>query len=275
VKNLIFNSMKTIVIYSKRTHWFKVSIAFLTCLLFLVFPSCQKDVLNQDPMLNSDNLSPSASSKKDNISYGKVKDIEGNVYKTVKIGKQWWMAENLAYLPVVSPPTEGSVTNPYYYVYGYNGTNVDEAKESEIYKTFGVLYNWTAAKTACPKGWHLPSYAEWEQLAQFISDKKGPYLLIPYKYWENVGKHLKSTSGWPDGCNGTDDFGFSALPGAFYDGLVGAFNNIPADYWWTTTRNPGEGNFPWYLGVCFAHPNLDIGQDCSEKFGFSVRCVKD
>jgi uncharacterized protein (TIGR02145 family) len=54
---------------------------------------------------------------------------------------------------------------------------VAEAKESEIYKTFGVLYNWPAAMNACPKGWHLPSYAEWEQLGQYISDEKGPYLI--------------------------------------------------------------------------------------------------
>lgn len=255
--------------------------AIITCLLFLIPPSCQKDEPNQDPMLNMDNISFYALSKKDNISYGKVKDVEGNVYKTVKIGNQWWMAENLAYLPAVSPPTEGSVTNPYYYVFLYTGTDVTEAKESEVYKTFGVLYNWTAAKTACPKGWHLPSYAEWEQLGQFVSDEKGPYSYFFGMVWINVGKHLKSTSGWPDefigidGFNGTNDFGFSALPGGFYDGSVSAFNDYPADYWWSASRYEYEGTFPWYLGVYFAHPNLDIGSDCSEAFGFSVRCVKD
>jgi hypothetical protein len=177
VEKLVLNIMKAIINFLKRTHWFKASVAFLTSLMFLILPSCQKDELDQGSITDMDGLLPSTISIKGKISYGKVKDVEGNGYKTVKIGKQWWMAENLAYLPTVNPPTEGSVTNPYYYVYNYIGTNVAEAKESEIYKTFGVLYNWPAAMNACPKGWHLPSYAEWEQLGQYISDEKGPYLI--------------------------------------------------------------------------------------------------
>jgi hypothetical protein len=81
--------MRAIINSLKKTYWFKASMAFLTCLLFLISHSCQKDELNQDPILNMDGLSPSTLTKKDKISYGKVKDVEGNVYKTVKIGKQW------------------------------------------------------------------------------------------------------------------------------------------------------------------------------------------
>ena len=98
---------------------------------------------------------------------------DGKVYKTVTIGEQVWMAENLAYLPsVIDPPTgsedAGHETDPYYYVYGYADIDVAAAKATENYQTYGVLYNWTAAITACPSGWHLPSDAEWKQLEMYL-----------------------------------------------------------------------------------------------------------
>ena len=61
---------------------------------------------------------------------------------------------------------------PCYYVYGYEGTNVEEAKATKNYKTYGVLYNWNAAFYACPEGWHLPSDAEWAQLVDFIGGEE-------------------------------------------------------------------------------------------------------
>jgi uncharacterized protein (TIGR02145 family) len=85
---------------------------------------------------------------------------DGNVYNWVQIGDQVWMAENLAYLPSVNRVDDGSedATGSYYYVYGYDGTNVAEAKATTNYTTYGVLYNWTAAmdgsvsSTANPSG---------------------------------------------------------------------------------------------------------------------------
>ncbi|MCF8358778.1 MAG: hypothetical protein K9H26_08480 [Prolixibacteraceae bacterium] len=82
---------------------------------------------------------------------------DGNYYNTVKIGEQIWMAENLAYLPQINRPSEQSYTIPLYYVYEYEGTEVNEAKAIENYQIYGVLYNWQAAISACPSGWHLPS----------------------------------------------------------------------------------------------------------------------
>ncbi|MFN2380349.1 MAG: FISUMP domain-containing protein, partial [Bacteroidales bacterium] len=80
-------------------------------------------------------------------------------YNWVRIGDQIWMAENLAYLPSVSPSSEGSETEPYYYVYAYDGSIVSEAKVTDNYNAYGVLFNWPAALTACPDGWHLPTDA--------------------------------------------------------------------------------------------------------------------
>jgi len=94
---------------------------------------------------------------------------DGKIYKTVTIGEQTWMAENLAYLPRVVGPKTGSNTAPYYYVYGYDGTDVAAAKATKNYQIYGVLYNWPASMNGgassgtnpsdiqgvCPTGWHL------------------------------------------------------------------------------------------------------------------------
>ncbi len=108
---------------------------------------------------------------------------DGNVYEFVTIGNQVWMAENLRYLPEVTDSTI-VLDTPAYYVYGYGGTDVEEAKEHPNYKKFGVLYNWYAAmsgeepsssnpsgvKGICPEGWHLPSDAEWFELTDNVGD---------------------------------------------------------------------------------------------------------
>lgn len=201
---------------------------------------------------------------------------DGHEYKWVRIGEQIWMAENLAYLPEVNPPSDISFSTPCYYVYDYDGNNVVEAKVTNNYKTYGVLYNWEAAKRSCPKGWYLPNEKDWEKLAQLISDEKGPYNILSdehgFVFWENVGGHLKSQQGWNNiSKNGTDDFGFSALPG----GLItnGDIRFKLVEYyskWWCTigsgfwkrSRTVSDGN----------HLYISSNQTDS---GVSVRCIKD
>ena len=70
---------------------------------------------------------------------------DGNTYNWVKIGEQFWMAENLKYLPEMAEYSIDSLEKPYYFVYDYHGTDVTEAKATENYQTYGVLYNWYAA----------------------------------------------------------------------------------------------------------------------------------
>jgi hypothetical protein len=91
---------------------------------------------------------------------------EGFDYETVQIGDQCWFSENCRYLPEVSPSNEGSETEPYYYVYDYQGTDVAAAKATSNYETYGVLYNWPAVMTEgiCPSGWHIPSDGEFTEL---------------------------------------------------------------------------------------------------------------
>jgi hypothetical protein len=96
---------------------------------------------------------------------GLTDDRDGTTYKVVRIGAQLWMAENLKYLPSVVGMATGSNSTPYYYVSGYNGTSVEEARAIANYNTYGVLYNWAAAtQDVCPAGWRLPTDADWTEL---------------------------------------------------------------------------------------------------------------
>ncbi|MDB4583541.1 fibrobacter succinogenes major paralogous domain-containing protein [Draconibacterium sp.] len=183
---------------------------------------------------------------------------DSKIYKTVKIGSQTWMAENLAFLPSVSPPTEESYDYAHYYVYGYNGKNTSTAKETHNYKTYGVLYNWQAANEACPAGWHLPSDEEWKQLEKSV----GSY----------VAKYLKATSWWRSSGNGTDYFGFSGLPGGYRD-YYDRFNYIGYyGYWWSSTEKI-EDNAS-YLRMQY-NSSLQKSSNYDKRVGFSVRCLKD
>lgn len=112
---------------------------------------------------------------------------DGHSYGYNKIGDQYWMCENLSYLPSVSPYADGSAVDKLYYVNGYDGTIVADAKSNPNYATYGVLYNWPAAmdghastndhpsgvQGACPPGWQLPSDAEWEELTNYLGTTAG------------------------------------------------------------------------------------------------------
>lgn len=183
---------------------------------------------------------------------------DNHVYGIVTIGSQTWMAENLAYLPEVNPSANGSDTEEFYYVYGYQGTSVSAAKDSVNYTTFGVLYNWTAASTACPAGWHLPSDPEWTALISFLG--------------VDSGIKAKSTTGWFDNRNGNNSSGFNGRP-AGTRSKAGTFSYLGSfGYYWSSTVLGTTRSNNTYLSY-----DLDIfGRDVREHGnGFSVRCLKD
>jgi len=204
---------------------------------------------------------------------------DGNHYDAVKIGDQIWMADNLKYLPDVVGPGTGSNSIPYYYVYGYDGTDVSAAKATSNYQTYGVLYNWTAAmdgassstanpsgvQGVCPDGWHLPSDAEWTELTDYLGG-------------ENVaGGKLKETGTihWASPNTGaTNETGFTALPGGNCSG-VGDFSRIANyGYWWSTTNVEIEPLDSWSLGLSYTHDGGDL-VGSYKGGGISIRCVRD
>jgi uncharacterized protein (TIGR02145 family) len=205
---------------------------------------------------------------------------DGNHYNVVKIGNQIWMAENLAYLPVVNQGADGSedAPGPYYYVQYYSGTNVTEAKATTNYAVYGVLYNWTAAMNgassspanpsgvqgACPTGWHLPSDAEWTQLSDYLGG-------------ENVaGGKLKETgrthwSGIYNTTGATNESGFSGLPGGSrYQGGFG--NQTAFGFWWSSTEDSTNSAWRWLL---YCDENYLNRLYEKKENGFSIRCVRD
>jgi uncharacterized protein (TIGR02145 family) len=210
---------------------------------------------------------------------GVFKDArDGKYYKTVKIGIQTWMAENLAYLPSVIGPDVGSYEDPYYYIYGYEGTNVSEAKATENFKIYGVLYNWEAAKIACPSSWHLPSDEEWKTLEMYLGMSKSDANDTMYRGTDE-GNKLKSTTGWESNRKGTSEIsygtnesGFYALPSGYRD-EIGSFWDLDytSAFWSSTVLND---NKVWCRLLSHFHSEVyRYNRDSND--GLLVRCLRD
>lgn len=139
-------------------------------------------------------------------------DPDGRKYKTIVVGEQEWMSENYAYLPNFFTADKKNAEEARCYVPGYAETK-EEAIESDEYKKYGAFYNLKAAIEYCPKGWHLPTDAEWKELEMFLGMSKEDADIDGYgKYRGEVGKKLKSTEGWDSEGNGDNTSGLNVLP---------------------------------------------------------------
>jgi uncharacterized protein (TIGR02145 family) len=213
---------------------------------------------------------------------------DNHVYKLAKIGQQTWMDENLAWLPSVNSKTTFSKTEPLYYVYGYDaGGNVNTAKKQKNYAVYGVLYNWPAALTACPSGWHLPSDEEWKVLENYLGMSHSATDKTDRRDEGRVGYKMKSTSGWSLGANGDNSSGFNAFPGGYYFGFYAddPFSGIGEQtrFWSSTQYN----NEVWFRFLCAEVRPLAPFSDKRTRFdgtgrfmaehseAESVRCLKD
>ena len=184
-------------------------------------------------------VTPCKTDTEDNCEYGElVDDRDGLTYKTVKIGDQWWMAENLNY--------EASPS------YCYNDDTTNCTKQ-------GRFYSWWTAIKVCPSGWHLPDTTEWEKLFTVVGDSS------------TVGLKLKSASGWNSSGNGTDDFGFSALSAGYrYSNGDYYAEGDNATFWSSTMRN----YYSCYVALYSERSDAILFSE-SQSIAYSVRCVKD
>lgn len=214
------------------------------CTVMLLF-SCSKD---------------EQSEQSSGVVYGTFTDTrDGHTYKTVKIGNQTWMAENLAYI-YQSDNSESSL-DPCFYVYNYAGTDLESAKSKSNYLTYGVLYNYIAAQRVAPDGWHLPTTAEWNALANSLGG-----IGI-------AGGKMKTTLGWTSpNLNATNLSGFSALPGGVH--FFPAFQGIGIQAeWWSASSSSTPG---YMISKYLLYDNQELMNSAHPlKHGLSIRCVKD
>ena len=219
---------------------------------------------------------------------------DGQTYKTVKIGDQVWMAQNLNYAYIDVPYNFSYNSN----VYFSDSTSWCYDNDPANCTKYGRLYTWAAAmdsvgewstngkgcgygKTCsptypvrgiCPKGWHLPSNDEWKALIVAVDDFHTKYVSF-----NTAGTKLKSVTGWSSNGNGTDAFGFSALPAGYriyYRSNGGYFSegNECARFW-SSTEN--SSNLAYYMGLLYDFDNAGSDNVNYENFGYSVRCIKD
>ncbi|HZK93943.1 MAG TPA: fibrobacter succinogenes major paralogous domain-containing protein [Prolixibacteraceae bacterium] len=215
---------------------------------------------------------------------GTVTDIDGNVYKTVTIGTQVWMAENLKttkyrngdLIGTTTPATldlDSQDAPKYQWAYDGNESNV---------ATYGRLYTWFAAtdtRNVCPTGWHVPSDAEWTILSTFLGGES----VAGGKLKEKGTTHWQSPN-----TGATNESGFAALPGGmrFPASWSDRFTHIGiSGGWWSNTYSygPSEPNGPSYNDRWFRFlENTDSevyrsngGDGFTGCSGFSVRCIKD
>ena len=164
---------------------------------------------------------------------------DGQNYRCVRIGNQIWMAQNLNY----------EIDDSFCYK--------NNPEQGELY---GRLYSWAAALGVCPAGWHLPSKAEWLELAKFIGV-------------HTAATALKSINGWIDTNRGTDEYGFAALPAGYRSEHNKDFHYLgKLAGWWTSSELSADK-------ACVVRINSNAMQIQTEEYGklsaFSVRCVKD
>jgi uncharacterized protein (TIGR02145 family) len=194
-----------------------------------------------------------------------VKDIDGNVYPTISIDKQVWMAENLkttnlndgTAIPLVTDDKKWStLKTPGYCWFNNDITNKD---------VYGALYNWFSVNTKkiCPVGWHVPSITEWSKMISYLGD---PGI---------AGDKLKEAGleHWKGNFTATNSSDFTALPGGLRlnQGPFPTFGNSYA-VWWSATEH--DSACAWNRGMINSSSNVYKGFD-NKGNGFSVRCLKD
>jgi len=213
-------------------------------------------------------LTSSCKKADDNNNPATVTDIDGNVYHTITIGTQVWLAENLkttkfndgSSIPLLTKnAARTDLTTPEYWWYNNDSATYDNP--------YGKLYNWYAVndgRDLCPTGWHVPTDAEWTTLTDYLGG-----LSV-------AGGKLKETGfiHWSNGNVGaTNESGFTALPGGDRD-INGSFNRIGLNGRWWSSSMYGSTGKAWYREMGGNHAGV-IQANSSPDDGYSVRCIGD
>ena len=235
----------------------KILIGFIAIGL-LTFVGCKKEDDTDTETTSEDSL----------IEYGEgATDIDGNTYKTVIIGEQEWMVENLRTTKYSDATPIPNVTVDDEWEALSTGAWCHYDNDSSQYESmYGKLYNWYAVETGklAPTGWHIPTNAEWTVLTDYLAADG---------HSGAEGKALKSTSGWNNGGNGTDNYGWGGLPGGIrYPN--GSFPNIGGyGYWWSSSQY--YTGSAWNRHLYYSYDNVNRTNKHVKNYGMSVRCLRD
>lgn len=237
--------------------------------VFLVFASsCGDDDHDADLPANNPTNGKTKALFNPNINYGTMTDQDGNIYKTVIIGTQTWMAEDLRTTKYNNGAPIPNITDENVWDVAITGAyaNYNNTIDIDTIATFGRLYNWYAVNTGklAPKGWHVPSDEEWETLTTYLGGadgSAGKLKEIGNTHWEipNTGA--------------TNEIGFTALPGGFR-GNSGVYSNIGyTGFWWSSSESDaGYAALFWYMH----YDRIEVSRGpYREQLGFSVRLLKD
>jgi uncharacterized protein (TIGR02145 family) len=206
--------------------------------------------------------------------YGTMTDQQGNVYKTIVIGTQEWMAENLTTTVYRNGNAIANVTDVNQWIGLTTGAWCYYNNDSQYECPYGKLYNWYAVadpRHVCPTGWHEPTDAEWSVLINYLDPNASG------NNSNDAGGKMKSTGTqyWLSPNEGaSNESGFSGLPGGFRGGIVGEFgsgvgNNVS---WWSSSESSALN--AWELGLGWLG-NYAYRSNDPKRGGFSVRCLKD
>jgi uncharacterized protein (TIGR02145 family) len=239
------------------------------CLVLICCLSCEKEKMPFEQIIYE-------------FEYDSIKDVEGNTYKTVKIGDQWWMAENLKV---------GHYRNnvPLFYDQSLTDSEWASLKQGAFCNLYnsslpynGVLYNWYAVINTngiAPEGWHIPTDADWKKLEQFVGMNDGVAEMIGWRGTDE-GEKLKSPKGktfaWriDPNINNTNQSGFTAFPGGcrLFNGNYGDSGQNSTGFWWTSSEH--DNDQAWYRYLDYRYKGI-FRYYCPKECGYSVRCVKD
>ena len=211
---------------------------------------------------------------------GTMMDAEGNVYMTVKIGNQWWMAENLKVTKYRNGTGIAKITDSTDWVSQSSGAYCEFNNGNGNLKGPGLLYNWHAVNNAdkiAPEGWHIPTDAEWKTLETTIGMSNAESDKLAWR-GSDEGDKLKTSNQDEWAAFGdifsTNESGFTALAGScrLFNSLWGDPGLKSTGFWWTASSyNTDEA---WYRHLDYKNSNV-FRSHADQHYGFSIRCVKD